>query len=134
MHVLSALVTLVMEAGGTAHPTDEVLECIDSGLAFLDQVAREKWEAILYYMVGSTGTSLAGGSTVTEGTKALLKMGHFVEARGATTSITQPGFTFLLQEANAQVWSLLIVYLENAPNVCPGIPSSCRTPFTDDST
>ena len=96
-------------------------------IPFLDRYAQRQWEAILYYMVGSTGTGMAGGTGVTDGTKAILKIGQFVEARGASTSITQPGFTFLLQEANAQVWSLLIVYLENAPNVSDPQVSS-KTP------
>ena len=86
-------------------------------IPFLDRYAQGQWEAILYYMVGSTGSGLSGGIGVTDGTKALLKMGAFVERRGAAATITQAGFTFLLQEANAQVWSLLIVYLENAPSV-----------------
>ncbi|KAK4498920.1 hypothetical protein PRZ48_009430 [Zasmidium cellare] len=40
-----AHVTLVMEAGGTAQPTDELLECIDNGLTFLDQVQSDNMVA-----------------------------------------------------------------------------------------
>lgn len=89
-------------------------------IGFLDSFARGQWEAILYYMVGSAGgmqMGLPDGATISDGTKALLDMGNFVERRGGRAIITQTGFTFLLQEANAQVWSLLIVYLENADNL-----------------
>jgi len=45
-----------------------------------------------------------------------LEIGEFV-TRARTAEITQAGFEFLLQEVNAQVWSLLIVYLDNAEAV-----------------
>lgn len=81
----------------------------------LDDFARTQWEAILYYIVGSAGPGGGGAAVeVSPSTKTLLTMGEFVEIRGRTPSITQAGFTFLLQEVNAQVWSLLIVYLENS--------------------
>lgn len=84
----------------------------------LDQFAKAQWEAILYYMVGSTGAGLRGEVDISHGTKTLLEIGHFVEVKpGRPVAITQTGFTFLLQETNAQVWSLLIVYLGHAPKV-----------------
>ncbi|KAK7516716.1 putative TFIIH and nucleotide excision repair factor 3 complexes subunit [Phyllosticta citriasiana] len=83
----------------------------------LDEYARRKWETILYYMVGSTGTGMAGGSGISQGTKTLLEMGTFVETKFGRTVITKAGFSFLLQEVNAQVWSLLIVYLDSAPTL-----------------
>lgn len=92
-------------------------------IAFLDEYARGQWEAILYYMVGSAGSTNFGlpqGAQISEGTKELLKMGpekQYVEPRGGRIVITKDGFEFLLQEANAQVWSLLIKYLDNAPNL-----------------
>lgn len=85
-------------------------------ISWLDDHARSRWEAILYYMVASTGTS-AGiriGYEIAQGTKALLRSGGFIKNSG---SITQTGFTFLLQEVNAQVWSLLVVYLSNAKDL-----------------
>ena len=81
---------------------------------FLDAFAQQQWEAILYYMVGSAGAGLAGKGDISPGTKKLLELGNFVFLRKGAASITQAGFTFLLQEVNAQVWNLLIVYLENA--------------------
>lgn len=83
----------------------------------LNAFATRQWEAILYYMVGSTGAGLTGEQTISHGTKQLLTWGDFVAMKGSRAVITQSGFTFLLQEVNAQVWSLLIVYLENADRV-----------------
>jgi transcription initiation factor TFIIH subunit 4 len=71
-------------------------------------------------MVGSTvgfSTSGAGGQDVGDGTKTLLKIGEFVKTMGGRVMITRQGFTFVLQETNAQVWSLMIVYLKNSPQV-----------------
>jgi transcription initiation factor TFIIH subunit 4 len=84
----------------------------------LDVWARGQWESILYYMVGSTGAAMnTGGSKIFSGTKKLLRMGNFVTVNGERAAITKEGFTFLLQDANAQVWSLLIVYLDNSSSV-----------------
>ncbi|KAF2500515.1 transcription factor Tfb2 [Lophium mytilinum] len=91
----------------------------DVDIAFLDQFARKQWEAILYFMVGSTSglrDSTGLGETVGNGTRKLLEIGDFV-TRANHGTITKTGFTFLLQEANAQVWSLLIVYLKQAPEL-----------------
>jgi transcription initiation factor TFIIH subunit 4 len=86
-------------------------------IADLDEWARSQWEAILYYIVGSSASGLMGGSQITKGTKAVLEYGNYVESseKSGRITVTQAGFTFLLQEVNAQVWSLLIVYLNNAP-------------------
>jgi transcription initiation factor TFIIH subunit 4 len=84
----------------------------------LDAWARGQWESILYYMVGSTGAGVnMSGAKIALGTKELLKIGQFVTVKGEKATITKEGFTFLLQEANAQVWTLLIVYLENSAAV-----------------
>ncbi|KAI6842898.1 TFIIH and nucleotide excision repair factor 3 complexes subunit [Hortaea werneckii] len=79
---------------------------------YLDTFARKQWEAILYYVVGSANAGLASEVDISAGTKQLLQKGEFVALRGRTPVITQSGFTFLLQEINAQIWTLLIVYLE----------------------
>ncbi|EOD52920.1 putative tfiih and nucleotide excision repair factor 3 complexes subunit protein [Neofusicoccum parvum UCRNP2] len=104
--------------GGGNHRSFGV-PCVESDLKKvsidrLDLFARGQWEAILHYMVGSAGSTLGGGAEISPGTKTLLDLGHFIESRGGRATITQAGFSFLLQEVNAQVWSLLIVYLENA--------------------
>ncbi|KAK3679138.1 RNA polymerase II transcription factor B 52 kDa subunit [Recurvomyces mirabilis] len=77
----------------------------------LDTFARRQWEAILYYVVGSANTGLGGAANISQGTKTLLQKGNYVRGTARATSITQLGFTFLLQEVNAQIWDLLIVYL-----------------------
>lgn len=87
-------------------------------ISALDDFARTRWEGLLYYIVGSAEPGSYVGDIVAEGSKNLLRWGSFVEqSRQGHDTITQTGFTFLLQEVNTQVWSLLIVYLENAHHV-----------------
>ena len=85
----------------------------------LDTFARRQWEGILYYVVGSANAGLGGETNISEGTKQLLQKGEFVAVRdsGRKRFITQEGFTFLLQEVNAQIWTLLIVYLRVSSEV-----------------
>ncbi|KXT09268.1 hypothetical protein AC579_2128 [Pseudocercospora musae] len=91
---------------------DKALVTID----FLDTFARKQWETILYYVVGSANSALSGGIDVQQSTKALLANGKFVQSQngGRQRFITTDGFTFLLQDVNAQIWSLLIVYLQTS--------------------
>ncbi|KAI1268049.1 transcription factor Tfb2 [Xylariaceae sp. FL1019] len=88
------------------------------GLQFLDEYARKKWDDILHFVVNSVGFSGASDRSSTgpkQSVKDLMIRGHLVERRGgAGLNITQAGFTFLLQEANAQVWTLLLLWLESA--------------------
>jgi len=90
----------------------------------LDDFARTQWEAILYYIVGSAGPANTAQIAISTGTQKLLQIGNLVELRGRTPTITEAGFTFLLQEINAQVWSLLIIYLENADTVSVDLVTS----------
>lgn len=84
----------------------------------LDEFARRQWEGVLGYMVGSTGMNVASeGVTLSQGVKILLASGGLVEARGRTVDITKDGFAFILQEVNAQVWTMLILYLHNAESL-----------------
>lgn len=70
-------------------------------------------------MVGSTGIDLSdSGVKLSHGVRTLLQLGGLVEVRGKRVEITQDGFAFILQEVNAQVWTVLILYLENAESVC----------------
>jgi transcription initiation factor TFIIH subunit 4 len=87
-------------------------------IADLDDHARKQWEAVLGYMVGSTveGGVAAAGSKLGTGVTTLLKMGGLVNAK-AKVEITTDGFAFILQEVNAQVWTILILYLQNAESV-----------------
>ena len=88
-------------------------------IAELDEFARRQWEGVLGYMVSGTGISLADeGVKLSQGVKALLQFGELVMSRGKKVEITQAGFAFILQEVNAQVWTLLVYYLDNAEKVC----------------
>lgn len=87
-------------------------------VAELDEYARKQWESVLGYMVGSTGVDLAGhGVEISGGVKTILQWGNLVNVRGKNVDITKDGFAFILQEVNAQVWTILILYLQNAPTV-----------------
>ncbi|KAI0178699.1 transcription factor Tfb2 [Hypoxylon sp. FL1284] len=84
--------------------------------AFLDKYARKKWDSILHYVVSATGLSGFGGEGATgpnKSVKELLVAGRLVE-RGVQgdLKITHTGFSFLLQQPNAQVWALLILWLQ----------------------
>ncbi|KAL8944005.1 MAG: hypothetical protein Q9216_000714 [Gyalolechia sp. 2 TL-2023] len=83
--------------------------------AQLDDFARRQWEGVLGYMVGSTGIDLRNeGVNLSPSVKHLLQYGGLVDVRGRSVDITQDGFAFVLQEVNAQVWTVLVLYLENA--------------------
>ncbi|KAL9130347.1 MAG: hypothetical protein Q9217_001449 [Psora testacea] len=105
--------------GGGRHNSLGVPSNIKSGdgitIAELDEFARRQWEGVLGYMVGSAGVGLGDdGVKLSPGVKTLLEIGKLVEVRGRTVEITQDGFAFILQEVNAQVWTMLILYLQNA--------------------
>ncbi|KAL2187165.1 transcription factor Tfb2 [Thermothelomyces heterothallicus CBS 203.75] len=116
---------LALEGGGTHNsfgvpstlPVDPRID-----IAYLDSYARRKWEDILHYVVNSVPAQGEGGGGGSVGgpkasVKDLLLIGRLVERRSDTKAgvgITQAGFTFLLQEANAQVWTLLLLWLEAA--------------------
>lgn len=79
----------------------------------LDTHAREQWEAILQFMVSSTAVAAFGpAANIAESAKLLLQEGGLVERKaGGRLGITSSGFTFILQDANTQVWNLLIIYI-----------------------
>ncbi|KAK8111374.1 General transcription and DNA repair factor IIH subunit [Apiospora kogelbergensis] len=114
---------LALEGGGDHHsfgvPSTLPVPA-DVDLGFLDRYARKKWDDILHYVVNSVEYSDmrekdTGGGGPKASVKELLIAGRLVEKRSvATISITQAGFTFLLQEANSQVWTLLLLWLEAA--------------------
>jgi transcription initiation factor TFIIH subunit 4 len=85
----------------------------------LDEFARKQWEGVLGYMVGSsTGVDLSNsGVELSPGVQHLLRGGGLVDIKGRRVEITQDGFAFLLQEVNAQVWTMLILYLQAAEKV-----------------
>lgn len=109
--------------GGGEHqsfgvPSNESVQGVDK--AYLDEYAREQWEGILHFVVNSVGEGSRNGGS--EGPKAsvkqLLEAGKLVtKGRHSGGGITQAGFSFLLQEVNAQVWTLLLLWIENAETV-----------------
>jgi transcription initiation factor TFIIH subunit 4 len=84
------------------------------GIAFLDEHAREQWEGILFFMVSGAAGIETGKvkMDVGPGTKKLLHAGDLVRTVHGVVRITKEGFSFVLQETNAQVWNLLIIYLK----------------------
>ncbi|KAI0116024.1 transcription factor Tfb2 [Hypoxylon sp. NC0597] len=108
---------LALEGGGDHNSfgvpsTDPIPAEVDH--AFLDRYARKKWDDILHYVVSATGlTSIEKGSSgPKQSVKDLLMAGRLVERSHGELKITHIGFSFLLQEANAQVWALLLLWLE----------------------
>lgn len=100
-------------------PEEEAMSVAD-----LDEFARRQWEGVLGYMVGRTGMNVANeGVTLSQGVKILLAFGGLVETRGKTVDITKDGFAFILQEVNAQVWTMLVLYLQNSVSVRSDTPS-----------
>ncbi|RCK59080.1 RNA polymerase II transcription factor B subunit 2 [Candida viswanathii] len=75
-------------------------------IAFLDNFASLKWETILHFMVGTEATATPSDSVL-----SLLKLGGLMEGPNNKLRITNSGFQFLLQDVNAQIWTLLLQYL-----------------------
>lgn len=106
--------------GEVVNPSASEVVSIDE----LDDYAREQWEGILGYMVGSSsladlqepGEELPAPSP---GVIELLRAGDLVKldgtaSRGYTPHITNDGFAFVLKDVNTQIWALLFLYVENA--------------------
>lgn len=112
---------LALEGGGSQNsfgvPSEKPVSA-EIDIAFLDKFARRKWEDILHYVVNSVGLPSSGShesSGPKNTVKELLLAGKLVVSRPGRpggVGITQTGFTFLLQAANAQVWTLLLQWLE----------------------
>lgn len=81
-------------------------------IAFIDDFARAQWETIMHYMVGYEH-SITPRKTVLY----LLQRAGLMqrdETAAGQLSITSEGFQFLLQDVNAQMWTLLLQYLSMA--------------------
>jgi transcription initiation factor TFIIH subunit 4 len=75
----------------------------------LDNYAANQFDCILHYMVEPSGSRQPNpGVKMLLITSGLMKQAE----RGHQPKITQTGFSFILQEGNAQIWVLLIQYLE----------------------
>jgi len=79
----------------------------------LDVYANQRWETLLHFMVGSN-LSVKPSQNVLD----LLQKGGLMEGSTGRTylkmTITSRGFQFLLEEANTQLWGLLLKYMEIA--------------------
>ncbi|KAI1380541.1 transcription factor Tfb2 [Hypoxylon crocopeplum] len=110
-------IRLALEGGGD-HNSFGVLSTHSTppevDYAFLDRYARKKWDDILHYVVSATGLTIVGqgSSGPKQSVKDLLIAGRLVERNTSGLKITNFGFSFLLQEPNAQVWALLLLWLE----------------------
>ncbi|THH17077.1 hypothetical protein EW146_g3684 [Bondarzewia mesenterica] len=77
----------------------------------LDAYALERWETILHYMV-SSGTGQAPPKP-SQGVLYLLgRSGLMAKQFGSQLQITSSGFQFLLHTPHAQLWELLLQYLQ----------------------
>ncbi|KAH3680666.1 hypothetical protein WICPIJ_008178 [Wickerhamomyces pijperi] len=82
-------------------------------ISFLDTYASNKWETILHFMVGTELNEFPS-----KGVLHLLR--HSGLMTGGTPKamvITNEGFQFLLQDVNAQIWTLLLQYLRMAESL-----------------
>ncbi|OAX85598.1 hypothetical protein ACJ72_00012 [Emergomyces africanus] len=86
-------------------------------VAQLDDYARNQWEGVLGYMVGTSVLGVQQTVILSKGVKQLLQACHLVEVRDRRVEITKDGFAFVLQDLNAQVWHILILYVENAEQI-----------------
>jgi transcription initiation factor TFIIH subunit 4 len=124
--IFGASLRLALTGGGDHHsfgvPSNDS-GTADIDLPFLDEYARAQWEGILHYVVSNVGDGMRlSGPGPTTGVKRLLELGKLVKG-GRRADFTQNGFSFLLQEVNAQVWTLLLLWIENAEQVrLPQLP------------
>lgn len=80
------------------------------GIPFLEQHAISRWESILHFMVGTQQTEVPN-----DGVLSLLHHSGLMEGTDPyNMRITNAGFQFLLQDVNAQIWTLLLQYLNMA--------------------
>ena len=88
----------------------------------LDQYARQQWEGILGYMVGSSAVPIEDETPLAEpslGVIEILRAGHLIELAGTNRTgrdirITKEGFAFVLQDINTQLWALLFEYVNQS--------------------
>jgi transcription initiation factor TFIIH subunit 4 len=84
-------------------------------VAFLDDYARVRWEAILHYMVGTDGADTPRPPVL-----YLLRMSGLMQYASSKhpddsdLTITSRGFQFLLEDVNTQLWDLFLSYLAMA--------------------
>lgn len=80
----------------------------------LDTYARERWETVLHYMVGSKTTE-DPKERVGQDTVSTLESGGLIREEGGSSNpmITADGFQFLLLDTSTQVWFFMIHHLSS---------------------
>lgn len=88
-----------------------VIEDNSLSMDILNEYSSSKWETILHFMVGTPMANIPSAKVLN-----LLKNSKLMEEIESTGEfkITNEGFQFLLQEANSQIWTLLLQYLKMA--------------------
>lgn len=80
-------------------------------VSFLDKYAKERWECILHFLVGSRGPeALSRDIALVLTNSGLMK----IPDEGSMPVITPAGFQFLLLDTASQVWYFMLQYLETA--------------------
>eukprot|EP00744_Colponema_vietnamica_P021476 GILI01030698.1.p1 GENE.GILI01030698.1~~GILI01030698.1.p1 ORF type:complete len:445 (-),score=89.02 GILI01030698.1:57-1391(-) len=76
----------------------------------LDDYAKDSWETVLHYMVGSTSVPVPSDGIVDLLVQCNL-IQHDAENR---VNITPAGFQFLLKDTVSQMWKIILMYVETA--------------------
>lgn len=84
-------------------------------LQTLRNYQQQRWEAMLHFMVASAQTDMA--IPVKKMSPMILALLMKSGLLSRTQRITSEGFQFLLQDQQTQVWTLLLHYLNNAPDL-----------------
>ena len=82
--------------------------------SFLCNYAKERWECVLHYMVGSKGGVSGVSRDVIDILLHSRLMKTDIDSKDAL--ITQSGFQFLLMDTPSQVWCFMLQYLSTAAN------------------
>lgn len=109
-----------LTGGGQGYSFGDITNVPRAGrvsIDFLDDYARRQWEGILGYMVSSSENPIESSEPLTRPSPQiieLLRFGGLVAGSKLSPNITKEGFSFVLQDLNTQIWSLLFLYADTA--------------------
>lgn len=87
-------------------------------IPFLDDYAKDAWERILHFLVGSELASKPSPSVLSmlqsSGLMVTYGTARTTGTAGPSLRITSRGFQFLLEDVNTQLWDILLRYLSDA--------------------
>lgn len=87
-------------------------------IPFLDDYAKESWERILHFLVGSELAVKPSANVLsmlqTSGLMVPYGTARTTGSAGPALRITSRGFQFLLEDVNTQLWDILLRYLGDA--------------------